>query len=289
MSTLLKAVHALPFDDLTVALVNAILRAVEKVKSRTHAHEIERAIARGDIQGALDAVKMEFGAAELEEMVPQALRTAFETAGTQARDSLQEQLGAELRVGFDILNPEALDWIRERGGELITSFGESSLQAIRSMITSAYRSGATPAELASTIRESGIGLTERQLKALENYRAGLKASTQKLSESEIASRVETYGERLLRQRARLIARTETLRAAAEGNRELWRQAKAKGLIGDDAEVEWNTTGQENVCPECDELDGETAPVGGTFPGGIEGPPLHPACSCVLIMHPFGVK
>ena len=36
---------------------------------------------------------------------------------------------------------------------------------------------------------------------------------------------------------------------------------------------------EYICDDCDELDGTTAPINGSYAGGADGPPLHPNCRC----------
>jgi hypothetical protein len=79
-------------------------------------------------------------------------------------------------------------------------------------------------------------------------------------------------------RADLIARTEVMTATNEGNREAWDQAVEEGLLTGNERREWIAT--SDACPLCDELDGETAPLDGEYPGdGGDGPPLHPACRC----------
>lgn len=78
-------------------------------------------------------------------------------------------------------------------------------------------------------------------------------------------------------RADLIARTEIMIAAHEGQREAWEQAKDEGLLTGKERRVWITV--EGACPLCEELEGETAPLDGEYPGGIEGPPLHPRCRC----------
>lgn len=273
------------------AMAAAILRAINLVRSKTRVNEITHAIEAGDIQGAIDAIRWELGAAQLEQVIPQAIRSAYEQAGLEARTALHRDLAATTAassIRFDLLNPEAVAWIREAAASLIKDFGESSLGAIRALIRQAYTRGDTPGQVATMIRASGIGLDARRMQALDNYRTGLMAAAKTPRQmAQAAVHVYAYGERLLRARARLIARTEIAEAAGEGNRELWRQAKERGLLPDEAVVQWRTTGQENVCPECDELDETTVPVGGTFPPGVPGPPLHPACSCVAILLPFG--
>ncbi len=79
-------------------------------------------------------------------------------------------------------------------------------------------------------------------------------------------------------RAELIARTETMFAANEGQRQAWDQAVDKGLLDEDSKRVWIAAG--DACPECDELDGEETTLDGEYPGdGGDGPPLHPACRC----------
>jgi hypothetical protein len=77
-------------------------------------------------------------------------------------------------------------------------------------------------------------------------------------------------------RADMIARTESMRASNEGQRQSWDQAVEKGLLSGDERREWIATNDSTVCDDCDALDGETADLDGEYPGdGGDGPPLHP--------------
>jgi hypothetical protein len=79
-------------------------------------------------------------------------------------------------------------------------------------------------------------------------------------------------------RASLIARTESMTAVNEGQRDAWDQALEKGLLTEDNRVVWIAT--SDACPECEELDGEERTLDGEYPGdGGDGPPLHPNCRC----------
>ena len=71
-------------------------------------------------------------------------------------------------------------------------------------------------------------------------------------------------------RAETIARTELGKAAVQGTLEGYRQS---GVV---AEKEW-LVAQDEVCPECDPLNGVTAKLDEPFPGGAGDPPLHPNC------------
>lgn len=91
----------------------------------------------------------------------------------------------------------------------------------------------------------------------------------------------TFGEK----RARLIAMTETTRAAAEGNRTGYR---ASGVA---RALKWKTSNDEKVCPYCGALHGKTVGVDGAFFDALpleqqarlkrrfDIPPAHPGCRC----------
>jgi SPP1 gp7 family putative phage head morphogenesis protein len=84
----------------------------------------------------------------------------------------------------------------------------------------------------------------------------------------------TFGKR----RAKLIAQTETTRAAHEGSAAGYEES---GVV---AEMEWVAVNDEKVCPICGNdpngLNGKRAPLRGTFPGGYK-PPAHPGCRCFV--------
>jgi SPP1 gp7 family putative phage head morphogenesis protein len=80
----------------------------------------------------------------------------------------------------------------------------------------------------------------------------------------------TFGKR----RAKLIAQTETTRAAAQGSIEGYAES---GVV---AEMEWVTVNDERVCPTCGPLNGKRAPLRGSFAGGYTAP-AHPGCRCFV--------
>jgi len=74
-------------------------------------------------------------------------------------------------------------------------------------------------------------------------------------------------------RAEVIARTEIARADIAGSVEGW---KSSGLV---SKKEWLTA--DECCDECQDMNGKTAPVDGTFEGGKDCP-LHPQCRCDVL-------
>ena len=74
----------------------------------------------------------------------------------------------------------------------------------------------------------------------------------------------------------MVARTETAYADVQGNLEGYR---ASGVV---AKKEWLVS-QDEVCPECEALDGKVVDLDEPFPGqGGDGPPLHPNCRCDVL-------
>lgn len=81
-------------------------------------------------------------------------------------------------------------------------------------------------------------------------------------------------------RARLIARHETMMAAAEGQRLSWDLAVEEGLLTGDERRVWIVTDDDKLCPLCEPLDGVEADLNGEYPDdGGDGPPLHVQCRC----------
>lgn len=79
-------------------------------------------------------------------------------------------------------------------------------------------------------------------------------------------------------RAELIARTESMSAANEGQRQGWDQAVEDGLLRADSKRVWIAA--EDPCPECEDLDGEETGLDEDYPNdGGDGPLLHPNCRC----------
>lgn len=89
--------------------------------------------------------------------------------------------------------------------------------------------------------------------------------------SEMAKAVDGIG----KQRAVLIARTETIRAHAEGQLTAFEQLGVEEL---GVAVEWDVTGDGRVCPMCKPLDGIILKVNEAR-GMI---PRHPGCRCAWV-------
>ena len=213
-------------------------------------------------------------------------------AGSISQPVMDKALSA---FTFNTQTPGVVEWMRSRGATLVTSSTQTQKDAISLLLEEKIREKYTVDELARLIRPT-IGLYRQQTSAVEKYYSNMVESLTKdhprTKPEVIRQRALTqstkYAERLHRQRAMTIAQTEMAYAYNYGADEGVRQAQADFLIGK-VDKKWCTSGDDNVCPECEQLDGTIIGMDEIFFSGnkmendISGlyPPLHPRCACAV--------
>lgn len=163
--------------------------------------------------------------------------------------------GLELRANapkafkFDASNPAAVSWADAHAAELIDGISETTRDDIRDLVAESLEGEYDVADLASQISDL------------------LGDDT----------------------RADLIARTESMNAANEGQLQLWDQAAEDGLINPNtAQKEWIVGDDEKLCPICQDMDGEQVGLDEDFNvdgEDIDAPPAHPNCRCTVALVP----
>jgi len=194
---------------------------------------------------------------------------------------------------FDVTNPAAVAHAEAHAAELVTSISAETRQAINKIVQRMFVEGIPPKQAAGLIKKI-VGLTETQANAVVNLHQRILTSEGKLiyagntpirvptggmSAAQLDRVTQKYADRLLRQRAMNIARTETIKAANEGQMGLWRQAQARGELGPNIRHEWIADFSERTCQVCQGVSGEVVPVGSEFSIGVTNPPAHPMCRC----------
>ena len=291
---------------------DAFLRAVKAVKDDTTVAAIAAALESGsvdeamkllDVEGKLEAALGGKGLAAGVQSVREAIQQTFASGAQAAIKQLPSRIGVD--VAFDMFNPRTVGFLNGYSMDLIKGITDQTRDSIRQVIVDAFQNGGHPREQAREIREM-IGLTPYQQRAVDNYRAALEGGSQadlqnalgralrdgrydrsllsamqnqtSLPPAKVDVMVGRYEERFINYRATTIARTESLRAANKGQRALWEQAVEQGLLPGDVEREWEVSGDERTCDECNDLDGETARLDEEFaPGIMEPPDPHPDC------------
>lgn len=224
--------------------------------------------------------------------------------GAAMDESLRDALGRGREIGLRFsglkgveLDPalatqRAVRWIESTGAERIAGITGGMRQSIRGFLTEQITDQISPTEAARKIGRV-VGLDERGMKALRNFEDRLiririptpEADTVRVRRA-INQEVERYRQRLLRDRGRRIAETETQVAIQQGEKQWWDQAVAEGHVErpEAAQKRWYTVADAAVCPHCEPLHGKIVAIDELFAstlGVVSEPPLHVRCRCYL--------
>lgn len=194
----------------------------------------------------------------------------------EAERSFQEALAAAghtFPARFDARDPLLQLSVDQAGGRDIGMIDAATREAVRLTVQDAHRSNWQPHVFAPQLHAM-IGLTPQQAKAVVNLTNAQLADGVK--PEVVAARAERYAARLLKQRATLIARTESVRAANLGRLAAFQQAAANGLVPrDSAFLEWSSV-QTDPAEICFQLNGKRVPLEESSFNGLL-PPVHPNC------------
>ena len=260
----------------------AFLDAIAKLREAIDVETLSRLIARRhsaiDADAVLTEAELSADLAPLLDLVQQTLLDA----GRLTADSLSRSLGTSIR--FDITNTLAVQVAREAAAALVTNVTTETRNALRAIVRRAFEDGLTSRDTSALIRPL-IGLTERQAVAVLNYRASL---LDQLPVARVNQLADAYAAKLLRQRAAVIARTEIMAAANEGQAALWQQAVERKLLPHDQKRRWIVTPDDRLCPICRSMRNQVRGLSEPFVVPDAGatvmvPPLHPQCRCVTVL------
>lgn len=289
-----------------------VLKALRRERSENAAVRRELTRVLGPLwQNVADGFRMELDEGELAAAIARGapdlepvLARWDRRSGTHLAAAYRAAIAAGSRIGARHsgltggleapgLTARAERWVATEGARRITRINAATRGQVREVLASALRDELTPTRAAQEIGRH-TGLTPAQSRALRRYEATLverripteQADTEYVREA-IASDVERYRERLLRQRGSLIVETETQAAVQAGERLWWEEAGAQGRVSLERTTKrWATVQDERVCPICAPLHGVEIPFGELFSSGEfegEGPPSHPGCRCFLEM------
>jgi len=197
----------------------------------------------------------------------------------------------DIVVNFDAVNSRALLSTQTNQLRLVREFGRQQRAATREALVDGMRRGLNPRDTARAFRHS-IGLTERQVRAVGNYRRLLETNSRgalarqlrdrrfdpsitratrtgvPLSPEKVNMMVDRYRLRYLKYRAETIARTESLRAVHAGSEELYAQAIDNGTLrADELTRQWVTARDERVRGSHIAMNEQRQPVGQPFISG----------------------
>lgn len=277
-------------DAMIPVLRATFMRAVRAVGLATPWDEIEELLASGFLDVGRLVPWNAVGSDALMDPLTRIFQMVFARSGRLSARQLQPRLidgsfriRKQLEAVFVEGHPRASTWAQRNAAERVVEIEAGTALAIRAYIVEGFDLGIAPRALAREMRRAQIvGLTERHALAVVRRHARLIARG--LSPERIARETERYAARLLRLRTENIARTETLRAATEGQLEAWTQSREAGTLSRSVEKRWIVTRDLRLCPICAPLTGIQVAVDQLFTtsiGRVPGPPAHPSCRCAL--------
>jgi SPP1 gp7 family putative phage head morphogenesis protein len=296
-----RAVHRAA-DRFVPSVRNAVMRVFASGRDAISLRSLEAGLASNDrtlIENAvflpLQEVRGEMLAALLSRMgnvlEAGAKIAARKLSGPRVSEAADAPLVAKGPLAFDRTSPQAVAWAELHAAEMVTGITTESRLAVQAIIHRALVDQITTRVAATMIRDA-VGLTVSQAEAVANLRERIKISPgQRIMAGKVAIRVPAngltdeqmsraltrYAQQLSKQRAVTIARTETMRAANEGQRQMWTQARSQNLLPASAVRVLIATADERTCPVCGPLDGQQAELTSAFEAGE--PPFHPNCRC----------
>lgn len=196
----------------------------------------------------------------------------------------------QISSSFTATDPRAIAWAQQRAGARILGITKESQKAVAETIARGLQGKLNRDEVIDGVTRV-VGLDSRQARALGTfYEKNLNSLLDQGLSYENAARAakklgERYRDRLIRQRATRIARTETNAAANAGRLLSWSEADIQGLLPTGSEKRWKTSQDERNCPTCRPMHNETVPWQGAFSTGDVMPPAHVNCLCTAVIVP----
>lgn len=286
----------------------AFVQAVKDARDDVVLTRIADLLERGSMEEALRVVD------SITSVMSTQVSLSVVESGESTATFISNVLGS--KVLFDNTNVRAISIMRQASLDLIREFTQQQTDATREALTEGIRRQLNPIDQARYFRDS-IGLTQRQTRAVNNFRRLLEEDPSEaltrqlrdrrfdpsvirsisteapLSKEHIDRMVERYRQRYVQYRARVIARTESLRAVHQGTEEMYRQAIESGeLEANRLTRAWDASGDADVRNSHSLMDGQVKPFGEAFISGAgnllryPGDPNAPGsdtiqCRCVL--------
>src|SRR4030095_3329777 len=224
------------------------------------------------------------------ETMKETLAELIEASGERTTQALRRKIDlppGRTLPAFDVVNPYAVMYARTEVGMLIRQVDMRTVQGIQNVIGHGIETGIAQRESAKQIKNM-IGLTDYQTDVAFNYQAKLLAA----GEKNVDVKTQMYADKLLRERALAIARSESIAAANGGQQAAWRAAADQGFLDKDVEQRWITAQDERTCEICKPMprmkENLHVRLGGSFVScdgrNVLKPPAHVACRCTVALN-----
>jgi hypothetical protein len=152
-------------------LAQAILSALTAQKEALDLDAIAAALEAGNIGQVLALLDLPASLAKLDTITP-AIQDGVYLSGTAAAAGIARATGVQFVFGR--LNPRLLTWLQTYSLGLIRQINTTTKEGIRQFLLTGMKAGDNPKVVARQVKGI-IGLTDRQAKAVQNYRRQLES------------------------------------------------------------------------------------------------------------------
>jgi hypothetical protein len=273
-------------DRFTPELRKAFLASVQDIKDSARIGDIVKAIERGDITAAVNAIGLEPAAFR---PLTAGVETAFEQGGIFTAAQFQRPVGGAA-FRFDVRNSRAEAWLRDYSSTAITRITDEQISLVQQSLMNGMNAGVNPRTMALDIigrvgpngREGGIiGLNAPQERYLANARRELEnldanyfnrelrdrrfdptvrkaiSSGTPLTQTQIDQLSTRYSDNLLQWRGETIARDQSITALNQSQNEAAQQLVDSGAADPrDITREWDSAGDNRTRETHRDADGQ---------------------------------
>ena len=298
-------------EQLSLELQQVFLQVISRITNEALLVELIEKIKAGDPEAVFLILGM--SKSSLRPIILQ-IENIYEQGGNFASAEYPKYLDTpqgRIVFYFDARNQRGENWLKYKSSELITNITEDTRVNVRNIVTEGLAQGRNPRSTALDIvgrinpltnkREGGVvGLTTGQEIWVRNFRSRLENLDDKYFDAELRDKrfdktvqaaidsgrplpreavdnlVGKYRNSVLRHRAEVISRTETLEALSKSDYESIEQLIETGAIKRAAvQLEWDDVGDRRTRNEHRAMRGQTVPIGQPFitPSGVKM--MHP--------------
>lgn len=264
-------------DTMASAVQGSLTKGIKKFRSRVGFEKIATAYETGTAAEVLGAIPFDKLSTDLS-VLSVVLEDGIIAGATNAKDFFP--VVSQPNITFDVNNPRVAAFINTHTAKLIDDATDNTIKAVQAIVKSNLDRG-IPARRAAREISAVVGLSERQALTVARFHAGLLEQGVKASVAE--TRMLKFAEKKVTQRAKVIARTESLRAVNAGHQEIWRQSVDQGLF-EKVEKKW-VIDPGTACELCEPQQGQTVGINESFDtpvGPVDVPTdIHPQCNCMM--------
>lgn len=236
---------------------------------------VRNAIASNNIERVVDAFPWDETALTINE--------AATTLGQVVRDNIGGGFpSASLRGRFDYTDPRSIRYAQAQAAQLVTAVTESTREMIRNTIARSFNENITVSETARNLRGL-IGLNDRQVITYDKFRRSVDAQifANEITSAQGNKMLKKRYDKLIKDRAELIARQEIIMAENAGRHLGFQQSIEQGWSSPKAMKRWSSSTDERTCDICGPMNGKSVQWDKAYPNGVFNPPAHILCRCTI--------